>query len=101
MLKTYQRKPYYIQAIEYTGENFEDVKKALEENAKNFMGAFKVHGVEGTEIGPSISIVTLDGCKIAEVGKDIILIEPKDGSVRVSRKDVFNQIYEEVKEHEE
>jgi len=101
MLKTYQRKPYYIQAIEYTGENFEDVKKALEENAKNFMGAFKIEGLEGTNVEACMSIATLDGFQSARVGKDIVVIDPKDETVRVVQKDIFDLIYEEVEEQKE
>lgn len=84
--KKYKKKPVEVEAIQWTREN------TIEELKKFFNGAEAYLLPEMQRI----SIKTLEGTMIAEVGDYII--KGVQGEFYPCKPDIFEQTYEEVKE---
>ena len=85
MPKTFVKKPVEIQAVQWDGYNFEEIKK--------FVGADGV-GLFGSYKNPDLVIATLEGDHHASVGDWII--RGVKGEFYPCKPDIFEQTYEEA-----
>lgn len=84
MTKTFIKKPVEIQAVQWTGDNYDEICK--------FIGYFPniIYGSRG----PYVVIKTLEGDHHASVGDWII--RGVKGEFYPCKPDIFEQTYEEV-----
>lgn len=85
MIKKYRKKPVVIEAVQWTGENLDEIKE--------FCGEFFNYAHLG-----SLSIFTLEGRHIASV-RDYI-IKGVAGEIYPCKPDIFEKTYEDVEEEE-
>lgn len=84
MVKTYVKKPLEIQAIQWTGDNNEEVLE---------FGSGSI-GLVAVETYSTLCINTLEGDMFASIGDYII--RGIKGEYYACKPDVFDQTYEEV-----
>lgn len=80
MIKRFQKKPVVIEAIQFTGNNVNDIKEFTNYNASVCNG--------------ELNIYTLEGNMIASIGDWII--KGIKGEFYPCKPDIFEQTYEEV-----
>ena len=90
----YRNKPIEVEAIQWTGENFEEIE--------TFAGKSLIHDfIDKTKGRPYILIIkTLKGDMIMFEG-DYIVKDISSGGFYPCRSDIFRATYEEVKEVED
>lgn len=86
MFKKYRTKPCEIMAMQWTGDNFEDIRWFTKGNA--YME--RMYGTMKEEL----VIVTLEGHMIASIGD--FIIEGLRGEFYPCKPDVFHKKYEEI-----
>ena len=86
MIKSYRTKPCEIKAIQFTRNNFEEVKEFTENCAFNLF--------EGADDVYFCTVATLEGTMIATEGDYII--KGLRGEFYPCKPDVFNKKYEEI-----
>lgn len=84
MIKTFVKKPVEVQAVQWTGENYDEICKFIGHHPKLIYGSF----------GPYIIIETLEGDHHALVSDWII--RGVKGEFYPCKPDIFEQTYEEV-----
>lgn len=87
----YRKKPVVIEAVQWTGDNFEEIKKMLKDADEN--RAIIPHPNEDKEV-KSLLIVTLEGEMRADKGDYII--KGVQGEFYPCKPDIFEQTYEKV-----
>ena len=87
----YRKKPVVIEAVQWTGDNFEEIKKMLKDADEN--RAITSHPNEDKEV-KSLLIVTLEGEMIADKGDYII--KGVQGEFYPCKPEIFEQTYEKV-----
>lgn len=83
MVNRYRKKPVVIEAIKWTGDNYEDVKDFVKENLSKV--TFTQYDVE---------IKTLEGVMVASKGDYII--KGVNGEFYPCKPDIFEKTYEQV-----
>lgn len=102
MIKKYRKKPIAIEAIQYTGENLEEVKAfcPIAEIVQMVKFGIKVLKDEGFTKdqykGYKLCISTLEGDMEVSVGDYVI--KGIQGEFYPCKPDIFEQTYEEVEE---
>lgn len=86
MIKTYLKKPVEIQAVQWTGDNIEEIK--------TFQAAGDNHHAM-CRVNDEIVINTLEGDMLASVGD--FIIRGVKGEYYPCKPDIFEATYEEVK----
>lgn len=88
MIDKYRKKPVVIEAVQWNGENFQQIDE--------FTGGNKVHRVGSWDksVDNSIVIPTLEGDHRALVGDYII--KGVQGEFYPCKPDIFEQTYEKV-----
>ena len=86
MIKKYRTKPCEIEAIKWTGNNFEEIFKFT--NCRAYME------VMYSSVKEELIIVTLEGNMMASVGD--FIIKGLKGEFYPCKPDVFNKKYQEV-----
>lgn len=81
MIKNYKTKPCEIQAVQWTGDNYDEIREFAGEHVAN--------------LGYELSILTLEGVMIAS--KDDYIIKGLRGEFYPCKPDVFHKKYEEIK----
>lgn len=86
MIKNFVKKPVKIQAVQWTGDNYDEIV--------NFVGASRV-GYSARHLDePKLVIYTLEGDHYALIGDWII--RGTKGEFYPCKPDIFEQTYEEV-----
>lgn len=85
MLKTYVSKPVEFQAIQYTGDNFEEIKKY-------FGGAYRLYSATDQLVPPDIIIGHGGYYDLVKYGDYVF--KNNFGKIVVVSKDRFEDIYE-------
>lgn len=88
MISRYQKKPVAVEAVRWTGYNFEEIK--------SFVGCSC--GLRGSYMNPDLIIHTLEGDHHALVGDYII--KGVHGEFYPCKPDIFMETYEEVEPEE-
>ena len=87
MVKKYKTKPCEIEAIRWSGSNFNDIEKFTGDKSK----------LELVTSGEFVLVIkTLEGCMIADVGD--FIIKGLKGEFYPCKPDIFHKKYEERKE---
>ena len=86
MIKKYRTKPCEIEAIKWTGNNFEEIFKFT--NCRAYMKLMY------SSMKEELIIVTLEGNMMASVGD--FIIKGLKGEFYPCKPDVFNKKYQEV-----
>lgn len=86
MIKTYVKRPVEIQAVQWTGENEDEIKEFVGEKA-TFMTWYTVQK-------PDLMIHTLEGYHRASIGDYVI--RGVKGEFYPCKPDIFEETYEEV-----
>lgn len=92
----YRKKPVVIDAIQWTGDNIEDVFTFMGDTEPLYMGEFP-------DADDIIGIDTLEGLMVAKKG-DWIIKEPhptKDRTFYPCKPDIFEQTYELVEDSDD
>lgn len=84
MIKNYRKKPVIIQAVQWTGDNVNEMY--------NFTGIESIAVHNGNEL----MVHTLEGNMLAS--KDDYIIKGVKGEFYPCKPDIFEETYEEVKE---
>lgn len=92
MVKMYQRRRYIVKGVQWTGDNIDEVKQFLKDNFTTVMGVEKFEWSDRI----TLMIQTLD--KTYYIGSGEMIAKYPDGELAISKKDVFDKIFEEVKE---
>ena len=93
MAKKYREKPYNaVEAVQWTGENISEVRNFT---IKNLNGV-----AEQCSYLSSSSLFIMEPDKDVEVSRNDYIIKGVDGEFYVCEQDVFEKVYEEVKESE-
>lgn len=92
MVKTYQRRRYIVKGVEWTGDNVDEVKQFVDDNFSTVMGVEKFEWSDRA----TLMIKTLD--KTYYIGTGEMIAKYPDGELAISKKAVFDKIFEEVKE---
>ena len=89
MIKTYIKKPVEIQAVQWTGDNIEEIKEfhSLSDNPN---AIYRVNN--------EILISTLEGDMLASIGD--FIIRGEKGEYYPCNSDIFEATYEEVKKED-
>lgn len=87
MIKTFVKKPIEVQAVQWTGYNFDEIMDFVGIDSLNLLGSFK---------NPDLVINTLEGDYHALVGDWII--RGINGEYYPCKPDIFEKTYEEVKQ---
>lgn len=83
--KYYERIPYIVEALQYTGTNYDEMKAFAGKNCY-----FVIHEDDSREVG----IVTVSGyCR--NISEGVYVVKEKDGFY-IYGPGVFNQIFKEV-----
>lgn len=82
MVKTFIKKPVQIQAVRWTGYNFQEVQE--------FVG----RDILSRSTFPCLAITTLEGTMLANI--DDWIIRGVKGEFYPCKPDIFDQTYEEV-----
>ena len=91
MAKKYREKPYNaVEAVQWTGENISEVRNFT---IKNLNGV-----AEQCSYLSSSSLFIMEPDKDVEVSRNDYIIKGVDGEFYVCEQDVFEKVYEEVKE---
>ncbi len=85
MIKTFAKKPIKVQAVQWTGYNFDEIMDFVGIDSLNLLGSFK---------NPDLVINTLEGDYHALVGDWII--RGINGEYYPCKPDIFEKTYEEV-----
>lgn len=91
MVKTYRRRRYQVEAVQWTGDNDEEVRDFVEKNSDTVMGVDRYYWPDQS----SLVIKTLEKSYYVGIG-DMVVRYP-DGDLAVSTKAVFDGIFEELK----
>ena len=86
MIREFRKKPVVIQAVQWTGDNGDEVQKFL------FNG--NTHAADGWVKGQYVEIGTLEGLMVASIGDWII--RGVNGEHYPCKPDIFNKTYDEV-----
>lgn len=86
MVKRYIKKPTTIEAVRWTGYNFDEIQDFVGFNNAYFQRTNP----------PKVYIPTLEGAEYASIGDYIIKFA--DGEIRTCGADFFESNYEEIKE---
>lgn len=86
MIKTFVKKPVEIQAVQWTGDNYDEIENFVGRNGLDLFWKFEK---------PGLIIYTLEGDHYASVGDWII--RGVRGEFYPCKPDIFKQTYEEVK----
>ena len=87
MVKRYRKKPVEIEAIQFTGDNYEEVAEWMGKSEKDV-------GLTNCGIQNFVSIFTLEGTMIANAGDYIV--KGVKGEFYPCKPDIFIQTYEET-----
>lgn len=92
MIKQFRKKPVVIEALEYTGDNWREVREWCGDYSNN-RGVMRGH----FEVGdiPTVYIVTLEGEMKVSIGDYVI--KGINGEFYPCKPDIFKKTYEEVK----
>ena len=85
MTKTFVKKPVAVQAVQWTGYNFDEVANFVGRDGLELFGSFK---------NPDLVVCTLEGYHHALIGDWII--RGVKGEFYPCKPDIFEQTYEEV-----
>lgn len=83
MIKKYRKKPVVIEAVQWTGKNYEEIAKFMDYN-----------GIDDTEGGAVLIIETLEGDHRVSVGDYII--KGIKNEFYPCKPDIFSKTYDEV-----
>ncbi|MDR1946424.1 MAG: PGDYG domain-containing protein [Desulfovibrio sp.] len=86
MVRTYRKKPVEVEAVQWTGENIDEISA--------FCGASFLGAQGGQGRGTTLSIGTLEGPHIASTGD--FIIKGVTGEFYPCKPDIFNATYEGV-----
>ncbi len=89
MIKTYRKKPVEVEAVQWTGENVEELKKFFN-GSKNGTNVYLLPETN------RVSIVTRKSTVIAEI--EDYIIKGVKGEFSPCKPDIFEKTYEEVSE---
>ncbi len=81
MIKSYRKKPVVVQAIQWTGQNYDEICD------------FTKGGVYGSEQPASLDVHTLEGTSVTSLGDYIV--KGTRGELRTCKPDIFYMNYEE------
>ena len=85
MIKTFIKKPVKVQAVQWTGYNFDEIVDFVGRDCLDLLGSFK---------NPDLVIHTLEGDHHALVGDWII--RGINGEIHQCEPDIFEKTYDEV-----
>lgn len=91
VMAKYCKKPVVIEAVQWKGDNFNEIKQMLKNTDEN-----RVIMPHSNEDGDSLLIVTLEGEMRANKGDYII--KGVKGEIYPCRKDIFEETYELVED---
>lgn len=89
MIKKYRKKPVVIEAVQWTGDNFEEIRKMLINADEN-----RIIMPHPNEDEDSLLIATLEGEMRAD--KNDYIIKGVQGEFYPCKPDIFEATYEEV-----
>ena len=87
MIKTFVKKPVKVQAIQWTGYNFDEIVDFVGIDGLDLLGSFK---------NPDLVIHTLEGNHHTLVGD--LIIRGINGEFYPCKPDIFEKTYVEVKQ---
>lgn len=87
-MKKYRKKPVVIEAVRYTGNNYNEIAEWMRVNLGYEPGA------QGSPEGVELAIPTLEGIMIASPGDYVI--KGVAGEFYPCKPDIFEQTYEEL-----
>lgn len=86
MIKIYQKKPVRIEAIQYTGDNFDEIKE--------FVGDSYYENVDERHLTLNIGIKTLEGDMTISLFDYVI--KGVNGEFYPCKPDIFKKTYDEI-----
>ena len=86
MIKIYQKKPVLIEAIQYTGDNFDEIKE--------FVGDSYYENVDEHHLTLNIGIKTLEGDMAISLFDYVI--KGVNGEFYPCKSDIFKKTYDEI-----
>lgn len=95
----FRKKPVVIEAVQWTGENLQEILKFIQDGHKDFShlpnaGDYKISGVGHTPALKTLDIPTLEGTHTASVGDWII--KGVKNEFYPCKPDIFEMTYEKV-----
>lgn len=94
-MKKYRKKPVVVEAIQWTGNNLEEVRNFVGSDLiEDYIKHFDIEGVLIKKTLVSIAIDVLQETMMVDYGDYII--KDAHGDFNLCRSDIFKQIYEEV-----
>lgn len=83
MIEKYRKKPVVIEAVQWTGQNYGEIKQFIGNNRESYIN----QDVE-------LTIITLEGHHVANEGD--FIIKGVNGEFYPCKPDIFEQTYEKV-----
>lgn len=91
---TYRKKPVYVQAMQWTGDNYDEISRFVDGTTAMGEGGFSDRLLKGTDHENFLYIMTLEGLMEAKPGDYII--QGIKGEYYPCKPDIFNLTYEQV-----